>query len=49
MIAAPWLFGFASGGWETRIFVLLGAAALIYSLFTDYELGAMRCCPSAGT
>jgi len=42
MILAPWIFGFAAGGWETRIFVLLGVAALVYSLFTDYELGAIR-------
>src|SRR5687768_13568634 len=45
MIVAPWLFGFAQGGWETRIFVLLGVSALVYSLMTDYELGAVRVLP----
>jgi hypothetical protein len=45
MIAAPWLFGFARGGAETHIFVALGLAALVYSLATDYELGAVRIIP----
>jgi hypothetical protein len=42
LIGAPWLFGFDRGGPETWIPVALGAAAIIYSLFTDYELGAVR-------
>ena len=42
MIAAPWLFDFAAGGAETWIFVALGAAAIAYSLFTNYELGISR-------
>jgi len=40
--AAPWLFGFAAGGAETWVLVGAGAAAIAYSLFTDYELGAIR-------
>ena len=40
LIAAPWLFGFADGGAETWVPVILGAGAIIYSLMTDYELGA---------
>jgi len=40
LIAAPWLFDFAKGGAETWVPVLLGAGAIIYSLMTDYELGA---------
>jgi hypothetical protein len=42
LMAAPWLFDFARGGAETWIPVILGAGAIIYSLFTDYELGASR-------
>lgn len=42
LIAAPWMFGFAAGGVETWVFVLLGAGAIIYSLFTDYERGVWR-------
>ena len=42
MIAAPWLFDFAKGGAETWIFVILGASAIAYSLFTNYELGISR-------
>lgn len=42
LIASPWLFDFAAGGAETWIPVALGAAALIYSLITDYELGASK-------
>jgi hypothetical protein len=45
MIAAPWLFGFAHGGAETKIFVVLGLAALFYSLGTDYELGVAPVIP----
>ena len=39
LIAAPWLFGFARDGAETWVPVVLGAAVIIYSLLTDYELG----------
>lgn len=42
LIAAPWALGFARGGAETWIFVILGAGAILYSLFTDYELGVVR-------
>ena len=42
LIVAPWLFGFAQGGAETWLPVILGVGALIYSLFTDYELGVVR-------
>ena len=39
LIAAPWLFGFAAGGAETWLPVILGAGVILYSIFTDYELG----------
>ena len=42
LIAAPWVLGFARGGMESWVFVGAGAAALVYSLFTDYELGVVR-------
>lgn len=42
LIASPWVFDFARGGAETWIPVILGAGTIIYSLLTDYELGASR-------
>ena len=45
LIAAPWLFDFDRGGAETWVPVLLGASAIVYSLFTDYELGVVRRLP----
>jgi hypothetical protein len=45
LIVAPWLLGFAAGGAETWVPVILGAAAIGYSLFTDYELGLVRKIP----
>jgi len=45
MIAAPWLFGFHNGGIETSIFVVLGIAALVYSMLTRYELGVVKTIP----
>jgi hypothetical protein len=40
LIAAPWIFDFAAGGAETWVPVILGAGMILYSLLTDYELGA---------
>lgn len=45
LIAAPWIFNFNRGGAETWVPVVLGAAAIIYSLCTDYELGVLRLIP----
>ena len=42
LIAAPWALGFDRGGMERWVFVGAGAAVLVYSLFTDYELGLVR-------
>lgn len=42
LIAAPWIFGFAAGGYETWIPVVLGAGVILYSLFTDYEYSISR-------
>lgn len=45
LIASPWLFGFNRGGAETWVFVILGVGALVYSLMTRYELGALKVIP----
>ena len=45
LIVAPWLFGFADGGPEMWIPILLGAGTIAYSLITDYELGVARVIP----
>jgi hypothetical protein len=45
LIAAPWIFGFARGGIETWIFIICGAGALMYSLITNYEMGAVKMIP----
>src|SRR5688572_20591658 len=42
LAVSPWLFQFNRGGAETWIPVLLGAGAILYSLFTDYEWGVSR-------
>jgi hypothetical protein len=42
LIVSPWLFGFADDGIETWLPVLLGGGVILYSLFTAYELGAVR-------
>lgn len=42
LVIMPWLFGFAQGGAETWIPVILGAGTILYSLLTDYELGVVR-------
>lgn len=45
LIALPWLFGVDGGGGRTLIPVLLGAGTIVYSLFTDYQLGLVRRIP----
>lgn len=45
LIAAPWLFGFADVQPAMMVCVVLGAGAIVYSLLTDYELGAMPVIP----
>ena len=45
LIAAPWIFDFYRGGAESWVPIILGAATIIYSLITDYELGAAKVIP----
>jgi hypothetical protein len=42
LVASPWLLGFHGGGIESWVPVGLGTALIAWSLFTDYELGAVR-------
>ncbi|MEJ7911548.1 MAG: SPW repeat protein [Chitinophagaceae bacterium] len=42
LIAAPWLFNFANGGAQQWLPVALGAVGIVYTLFTDHELGVFR-------
>lgn len=42
LIASPWVFGYGEGGAETWVPVALGAGVVLYSLFTDYELGVVK-------
>ena len=42
LIASPWLFGFADHQAARWVPVGLGAGVLLYSLLTDYEVGAVR-------
>lgn len=45
LIVAPYLLGFADGGPAQWVPQLLGVGAILYSLLTDYELGAVRAIP----
>lgn len=42
ILASPLIFGFNNGGAETWVPVVIGAGGLMYSLCTDYELGAVH-------
>jgi hypothetical protein len=45
LIAAPWLLNFDRGGAETWVPVVLGAGAILYSLFTNYEFSISKTIP----
>ena len=45
LIASPWLFGFATGGAAQWTAIVFGLGAILYSLVTVYELGALRVIP----
>lgn len=42
LIAAPWIFGFADGGAETWVPVILGIVMLLQALMTDFEMGVFK-------
>ena len=42
LIASPWIFGFAAGGYETWIPVAIGAIVLVMAAFTDYKPGLVH-------
>lgn len=39
LILAPFIFGFATGGAAMWVPILIGAAIIVYSLMTNYEMG----------
>jgi hypothetical protein len=45
LIASPWLFGFAAGGAETWVAVIIGAIVLIQAALTDFEMGLVKKIP----
>jgi hypothetical protein len=45
LLATPWLFGFADVTAAKWLAVIFGVGAILYSLVTDYELGALRILP----
>ncbi|HEX2100393.1 MAG TPA: SPW repeat protein [Candidatus Synoicihabitans sp.] len=45
LIAAPFVFGFATGGPAQWVPIILGLGTIAYSLLTRYELGAIRVLP----
>jgi SPW repeat len=45
LILAPYLLGFADGTAAQYVPQIVGVGTIIYSLLTDYELGAMRVIP----
>lgn len=42
LIAAPWLLDFPKNGPVTYIPITLGTVIIIYSLYTNYELGVVK-------
>lgn len=45
LIASPWLFGFEDVSSAKWVALLFGVGAILYSLFTAYELGILRIIP----
>ncbi|MFC7398700.1 SPW repeat protein [Chelatococcus sp. GCM10030263] len=45
LIIAPYLLGFADGTAAQWVPMILGATTIVYSLLTNYELGAVRILP----
>jgi SPW repeat len=47
LIAAPWVFQFSEHTAATIVPIVLGIGLILYSLFTDYELGVWKVAPMA--
>lgn len=45
LIASPWLFGFADGGYAQWVPIVVGATILLVSLITDYEFSLAKLIP----
>jgi hypothetical protein len=45
LLAAPYLFGFATGGPAQMVPMVLGAGIIVYSLLTRYELSIAKLIP----
>jgi drug/metabolite transporter (DMT)-like permease len=48
LIAAPWIFQFNDVDSAKWVAIGVGLSIIVYSLFTDYELGAVRAIPMPG-
>ena len=47
LIAAPWIFQFSDDAAATTVSIVLGSGLIVYSLFTNYELGVWKIAPMA--
>ena len=47
LIAAPWIFQFSDHTAATIVPIVLGIGLIVYSLFTNYELGLWKVAPMA--
>lgn len=45
LIVSPWIVGIAMNGIDTWLPVILGVNAIVYSMLTDYEMGAIKLIP----
>lgn len=45
LIAAPFVLGFNNNGPAMWVPIILGLGMIVYSIFTDYELGLVRVLP----
>lgn len=45
LLSSPWLFGFADVPEARWVAIVFGVGAILYSVFTAYELGALRILP----
>ena len=47
LIAAPWIFQFSEHTAASAVAIVLGIGLILYSLFTNYELGVWKVAPMA--